>query len=52
MVARRDRRIGGKITSRKGVELTKDELSNFHVSEKDTITKPSDDLQFSGEPSG
>jgi hypothetical protein len=52
MKSRRKKPTGGKIRIRKGIELTKYELNKFRVSEKDTVTRPSDDLQFSGEPSG
>jgi hypothetical protein len=50
--ATRDRREGEKIRSPKGIELTRSDLSKLGVTERDTITEPSDDLEFSGEPSG
>jgi hypothetical protein len=48
----RDGSRGEKIKSPKGVELTRSDLSKLGVSERDIVTKPSDDLEFSGEPSG
>jgi hypothetical protein len=50
--AGRDGRKGGKIRTRKGVELTAHDLKKLGVSEKDTHTMPSNDLRPSGEPSG
>jgi hypothetical protein len=52
MKSRSKKPAGGKIRVRKGIDLDKYELSKFHVSEKDTVARPSDDLRFSGEPSG
>jgi hypothetical protein len=50
--ATKDRREGEKINRPKGVELTRSDLSKLGVTESDMITEPSDDLEFSGEPSG
>jgi hypothetical protein len=52
MKSRSKKPTGGKIRILKGIELNRYELSKFRVSEKDKVVQPSDDLRFSGEPSG